>query len=776
MPIGKISGPMLYNNLERQGVDLAIEANVLYVDVTNRRVGANTSTPNADLQVVGTANIANITISSNSISSITGAVDFGSNANITISGGEIGRVLTSDGYGRVTWELVSTLATGFGNVSITNNTITSTVQNSNLELNANGNGVVTTTTYDFYAANVFTGNINVSGNANLGNISIHGSTFSSNTGVMYFGSNANVNIGGGSDGYILSTNGAGNLVWSNIASFASNIATTLLGNSIQLGSNTSGYLVSNAVVLTTSTTVTDGLAQLNQVLGKLIPPSPPPFPGSSSLTLSTGTSSGRITNFVQTDNSGWGNLSIVSGTSVSATRVSTYTAGTITSVGPGDSGTVTAYLNGTAAGTVAMAAGSQNGTYGNLVIASDQDYHNVISSVTAGFWESFNASLSGSSIPAGWNRANIADSATGTSTNTITWYYDNSSPGTPTFSNTSIALTSNTVSYSSTVPHFTSSATFTIKGNVARLSGDTYPLAVTSGSSTLVNGSSATGFQTPTAVTYTAAGVTVPLTRNLYVSSGSAYFETTSAIATGFGSTTTGPGLSVTNNYLTGTSGALIVSGTPTILYKTGTASSMEETSITFGSTVGTGSGLAARIINPGSTDTPAQSAGASLFNSQTSTLQTYDATIVAATLKHDQTNYSTGYLPVGPNLSSSRTGSQYFTFRFVRTSLSKFNIKFTGTIAGLWVAVPGSAIDSTASATNGWVTMSSAYPGAGVPSSGCALGGVVTLNSAVTAHSKTCTFGTVSTSDTVTNEVYVRIKLTSGQTITALSLETATN
>jgi hypothetical protein len=79
---------------------------------------------------------------------------------------------------------------------------------------------------------------------------------------------------------------------------------------------------------------------------------------------------------------------------------------------------------------------------------------------------------------------------------------------------------------------------------------------------------------------------------------------------------------------------------------------------------------------------------------------------------------------------------------------------------------------------------MSIAYGAAGVPgagaggngSNGCALGGVVTLNSAVTAHSKTCTFGTVSSSDTATNEIYVRIKLTSGQTVTALSLETASN
>ena len=64
----------------------------------------------------------------------------------------------------------------------------------------------------------------------------------------------------------------------------------------------------------------------------------------------------------------------------------------------------------------------------------------------------------------------------------------------------------------------------------------------------------------------------------------------------------------------------------------------------------------------------------------------------------------------------------------------------------------------------------------AGVPSVGCATGGTVTLNSAVTNHRKTCTFGTVSSSDTATNEVYIRIKLTSGQSVSALTLQTSSN
>ena len=114
---------------------------------------------------------------------------------------------------------------------------------------------------------------------------------------------------------------------------------------------------------------------------------------------------------------------------------------------------------------------------------------------------------------------------------------------------------------------------------------------------------------------------------------------------------------------------------------------------------------------------------------------------------------------------------------------MSKFDITYAGNIAGMWVALPGSTIDSTSGA-NGWLTMATAYAGAGIPgvnspgngSDGCALGGIVSLNTTVASTSKTCTFGTVSSSSTATNEIYVRIALTSGQTVTGLSLKAASN
>ena len=542
------------------------------------------------------------------------------------------------------------------------------------------------------------------------------------------------------------------------------------GGSITMGTPTLGSLV-GGVTLTTTTTLPDGIAELNEVLGKLVPAAPPAFPGGQTLTIS-GLSSYRMANFTQTDNT-TSNRSAAAGATVSVvTRSGSFSTNTITNTGPGDSGNLTVYENGVASGFKALTKGSDNGTYNELIISNNVDYGTIANTAT-GFWESLSVSAAGA-VTSGWNEVNITHSKAG-STNTAYWYYDNSTPGAPTFSSTSITPpVSPTLIYSSTVPHYTSANTFSIGFNVNKLSGDMYPI-----SDTFATGTAGGAFSAPSGVTYAAASITAPLERNLYVSSGSATVATTASIISGFSSSSSGPSMTVNNGY--STSSQSFAPGS-TVLYKTGTSSAMEETNITFGSTVGTGSGSATRIVNPGSSDTPAYTGSEADFNSQTSTLQTYDATIVGSVLKHDQTNYSTGYLPAGPNLSTGRSGSQYFTFKFVRTSVSKFDIQVIGTIAGIWVALPGSSID-TSSSLNGWLDMSVAYGGSGVPgasaggngSNGCAVGGTMSLNTSATQR-KTCTFGTVSSSGTTTHEIYVRIKLTSGQTVTTLSLQTASN
>ena len=689
------------------------------------------------------------------------------------------------------------------------------------------------------SANYFTGTLTTAAQPNITSVgSLTGLTVSNASGVVNFTTTANVSLGavgnvhitGGSSGYVLQTDGSGTLSWVaqsvgggsnisngtsnvNIASSGGNVTTSVGGNAniltvtgtganidgtfsttglvtisntaggataIAMGSPTQGNLISNAVTLTSSSSVSNAIAQLNVVLGKLVPPAPPTFPASQSIAIGS-LSTYRMANFTQTDNTPGSNKSVAGGTTVTTVRrASSYTTGNITVAGPGDTGTITAYLNGSNAGSRTLTTALDgNGTYSNLVIYNNYDYNTANANIAAGFWSVFSSRAAGT-VTEGWNEVYIADSAA-SNTNTANWYYDSSAPGTPAFSSLTISPPgSPSYTYSSTVPHYNNTNIFTLTANVNKLSGNMYPT-----SDTFVTGTAGGAFGTPGSVTYAAAGVTTPLAQNLYVSSGNASISTTSTIISGFGASSTGPSLSSNNSYNSNTQAFTTTLGA-NVLYKTGTVSSasvIEEANVYVGSTIGTGSGLAFRIINPGSANTPTYTGSEAAFNSQTSTLQTYDATVVANILKHDQTNYSTGYLPVGPDLSSGRSGSQFFTFKIVRTSVSKFDVKWTGNIAGLWVALPGSTIDTTSTA-NGWIDMSVAYAGAGVPgagvggngSNGCALGGIAPLNSSQTNKSVTATFGTVSSSSTATNEIYIRVKLTSGQSVTALSLQTASN
>ena len=594
-------------------------------------------------------------------------------------------------------------------------------------------------------------------------------------------SGGNVTVGVAGNAAIMTVTGTG----SNIAGTLNvtgiiTVPSTTGAIDIALGTPTQGNLTSNALTLTTASSVSNSIAQLNQVLGKLVPSSPPAFPASQTLSVQS-LSTYRMTDFTQTDNTGTGGKSVAGGTTVTKVRrSSTYTTNAITNAGPGDSGLITLELNGVAAGSRTLTTSLDgNGTYSNLIISNNVDYNAVDSNVAAGFWSVFTADSAGSSIPAGWNEVQITDSVAG-NTGTPDWYYDSSSPGTPQFSAvTFTADATPTLLYSSTVPHYTNATVWEVDFNVNRLSGDMYPT-----SDTFATGSSGGAFSSPASRSYTQASITTPLLQNLYVASGNASVSTTASVISGFGSSAGSPSVLVTNSYA---SGVQTLSPGATVLYKTGTSSSasrIEEANVYIGSSIGTGSGLASRIANPGSTDTPSFSASATLFDSQNGPLQTYDATVVADSLAHSTTDYSTGFLPAGPDLTG-QGASQYFTFRFIRTSVSKFDVKFTGTIAGMWIGLPGSTIDSSSS-LNGWVNMSTAYAGSGAPgantgaggngSDGCSLGGTVTTGSSVSNESTTATFGTVSSSSTATNEIYVRIKLTSGQSVSALSLESASN
>lgn len=94
MAIGRISGPMLVPHLERQGIDLYVDNGLIYFDVTQRRVGINTLTPNVELDVVGSANI-----SSNLF--VGGTVTVGNLYQLPTYAPEAGQILTAVGGGNL---------------------------------------------------------------------------------------------------------------------------------------------------------------------------------------------------------------------------------------------------------------------------------------------------------------------------------------------------------------------------------------------------------------------------------------------------------------------------------------------------------------------------------------------------------------------------------------------------------------------------------------------------------------------------------------------------
>jgi len=77
MAITFVNGKMLNSDLERAGVDISVESDLLYLDVTNSRVGVNNNSPAAEFDVTGdlkstTATVGNIALFTGTINATTG--------------------------------------------------------------------------------------------------------------------------------------------------------------------------------------------------------------------------------------------------------------------------------------------------------------------------------------------------------------------------------------------------------------------------------------------------------------------------------------------------------------------------------------------------------------------------------------------------------------------------------------------------------------------------------------------------------------------------------
>ena len=66
MAVGRITGPLLAKNLLRDGVDLAFETDLLYLDVNTGRIGIKTTSPNYTLDVNGDTNVLSLRVETTS--------------------------------------------------------------------------------------------------------------------------------------------------------------------------------------------------------------------------------------------------------------------------------------------------------------------------------------------------------------------------------------------------------------------------------------------------------------------------------------------------------------------------------------------------------------------------------------------------------------------------------------------------------------------------------------------------------------------------------------
>ena len=542
-------------------------------------------------------------------------------------------------------------------------------------------------------------------------------------------------------------------------------ATSFEGNQV-IGTPSGGFK-SGAFTINNTDHTKDSINELNFILGKLVPIAPDTL-NSVTIALTGTVGSGHLCQgFTPTNNTGGAAPS--AGNAYTRNTDSTITTEYINDVGPGDAGQAIGFVNAVGVGTISFDSNVNNGTSDALQVKDNKDASESVRNpgITSNFYQVYDVRMINAPSPDGYNKAFFTHGSA--TSDEVFWYEDPSTVGAPVISYSSVNTPSSsghTVAYSSGVPHYTESTNnnFTYVATVENASGDMYSYS----NFKLLNSDGATtGFSNPGHKLYSDfAGGANPPVRNFGVGTGvttlmthtpnnihntitSNHFSRFDAV-TPYGSH---------NNQRVSFSTNVNIMGT------TATTSQIDEDNILI-SSLGTGSGNATRV-NAGSTgDNPTP-----IFTSWTasSSVATYESVVRGGVLRHDQTNYS-NYLPVGPDYSSGRSGTQYFQIELIRSNVSEFSISYTGSADGCFVCMPdNSAWTSSLSGTNGWADMFQAYRGSGLPTSaepGCSSGGVMDNN----GGTFTCVFGTESSSNDSNNRILIRWKLTSGQSITAMS------
>jgi len=553
----------------------------------------------------------------------------------------------------------------------------------------------------------------------------------------------------------------------------------------------------------TAQTDTDSIVfQLNSV------PSAPAGLSSKSITLSDsyqGTLPRLAAGFA--DNSDSNPLS--AGADLTTTTARRFTSGTIdTSVAEnaynGVSGTVTAIINGIDSGNTTFSASlNENGTFSTLVITDQRDANDTISSSTypTGFYQTFDSKITQSltSYSVGVNDERIEHSTTG-NTNYVTVVRDDMTV-LPSFGSigTLSEHTAGTYRYVSGIPYYnTGSPKLTVSGvTVNNLVGQAYTnqsniveidpgTNYESTSSTAIQNEDYTYAQIDGSVSFLTGGIP---NANTGTSSAYALGDLTVDITTSNVRTIESPQIRVKN--VNGTSSYSNFS--EKVQVHSSSQSGVNELIIPVADALGNGTytddGIRITDFLAATTDTPSYTGSTNFYtnapyseSSDPGVEGTQEATVRLGVLEHNSEDYSTGFLPIGPDRSAD-TGTQYFTFAFRRQVVANFDIDITSStgITGMWIAAPGTGIDS-ASGLNGWLDTTGQYAGSGVPGSNTGAGGNGSDNCALTGadvvptgtslnSGYTMTLGAENMSNATGNVVLVRIALASGQSITSISI-----
>ena len=156
--LGRISGPLLDANLNRLGVDLTFrnysaDEDLLYLDVTNNRIGVNKQPANRRVEIDGITHTTNlISTTSADIATITATTNTFStdiSSTIIVSPNQVNPLVTFDNMRA-------------GDLDFKDNIIKNYAVNGGIELNPNGTGIV-----DIYANTTVNGNLTITGNTEI---------------------------------------------------------------------------------------------------------------------------------------------------------------------------------------------------------------------------------------------------------------------------------------------------------------------------------------------------------------------------------------------------------------------------------------------------------------------------------------------------------------------------------------------------------------------------------------------------------------------------------